>query len=29
VMTELHKGKVSVTSKLGEGSIFKIILPSV
>jgi len=28
VMTELHKGKVSVTSKLGEGSVFKIILPS-
>jgi two-component system phosphate regulon sensor histidine kinase PhoR len=28
VMTESHKGKVSVTSKLGEGSTFKIILPS-
>jgi len=29
VMTELHKGKISVTSKLDEGSIFKIILPSL
>ncbi len=28
VMTELHKGKISVISRLGEGSIFKIILPS-
>jgi two-component system, OmpR family, phosphate regulon sensor histidine kinase PhoR len=28
VMAELHKGKVSVTSKLGEGSAFNIILPS-
>lgn len=28
VMTELHKGKISVISKLGEGSIFKIILPT-
>jgi len=28
VMTELHKGKISVTSKLEEGSVFKIILPS-
>ncbi len=29
VMTELHKGKISIKSKLGEGSIFKIILPTV
>jgi len=29
VMTELHKGKISVASKLDEGSIFKIILPSL
>ena len=28
VMTEMHKGKISVISKLGEGSIFKIILPA-
>jgi len=28
VMAELHKGKISVISKLGEGSIFKIILPT-
>jgi two-component system phosphate regulon sensor histidine kinase PhoR len=27
VMTELHKGKISVISKPGEGSMFKIILP--
>lgn len=27
VMTELHKGKVSVASKPGEGSVFKIVLP--
>jgi len=28
VMTELHKGKISVSSKPGEGSVFKIVLPS-
>lgn len=27
VMTELHKGKISVASKPGEGSTFKIVLP--
>ena len=29
IMAELHKGKVSVNSKPGEGSIFKIVLPIV
>ncbi len=29
VMTELHRGKISVNSKLGEGSVFKIALPII
>lgn len=28
LMVEAHRGKISVTSKPGEGSIFKIILPT-
>jgi len=27
VITELHKGKIAVASKPGEGSVFKIVLP--
>ncbi len=29
VMVEAHKGKISVASRLGEGSVFKIILPTL
>jgi two-component system phosphate regulon sensor histidine kinase PhoR len=28
LMVEAHRGKISVTSKPGEGSVFKILMPT-